>query len=191
MFKRAAAILIILISILPLYSCKTEIDADPPEEVIKIPDFRDCDWGTSMAGVKKAELPLEEVYSDETVMYFELEEEGETLLVYYFFDDDKLIAGECRIEMGNEAWSIRVPQMIERYVGFREDIILRYGEPKEQEYKVWLNKDENYINDPDMHNLYYKRLEYLTEWETESSVMSLRLYYKDRDFKFVYEASGK
>ncbi|MCL1830361.1 MAG: hypothetical protein FWG21_02920, partial [Oscillospiraceae bacterium] len=111
--------------------------------------------------------------------------------VFYYFEDDCLVRGECRIEMGSELWSVRVPQMIESYSSFRNELISLYGDPKDTDYMVWLDPDPEYINDDDMHNLYYQRLEYLSEWDTETTVMSLRLYYKDRDFKFHYEAFAK
>ena len=189
MFRRLALFFLIAAALSMFFACKPEIPEEPP--VPKTPDFRAADWGYSKAEVQKSQLPNEELYADEWTMLYEVAEGGDMLLVYYFFEEDKLVSGECRIEMGDAEWSRRVPEMIESYAVFRNNAIMLYGEPLEDDYRVWLDKDPDYVNDPDMHNLYYKRLEYLTEWQTERSLMSLRLFYKDRDFKFVFEAFEK
>lgn len=190
MLKRFAALALVFIVALTAAGC-AETQPDPPPDEPKPPDFRASNWADSRAEVEKAQLPEEVIFADEESMFYEIDEGGEALLVYFFFEDDALVRGECRIEMGGKEWSVRVPEMIASYEAFRNDIIALYGAPLEPDHRVWLDKDPDYVDDPDMHNLYYKRLEYLTEWENERSVMSLRLYYKDRDFKFIYEAGKK
>lgn len=187
--KKAASILIILIlTVSALTSCindSAEIP-DPPE---KIPDFRSADWGMSKAQVKKTELPHEEVFAEDMFMLFEVEENDENLLVFYFFEEDSLVSGECRVEMGDgKEWSVRVPEMIDYYSKFRDSISSAYGEPVNPDYRMWIDNDPDYIDDNDMTNLYHKRLEYLTEWENNCSIMSLRLYFINMDFKLVFEA---
>jgi len=190
MTRRFAVLFSVAVAVFSFFSACTKPAPEEPA-VLKIPDFRASDWGDSKAQVQKAQLPDEELYADEWSMIYEIDENGEVLLIGYFFEDDKLVSGECRIEMGDALWSQRVPEMIESYKDFRDSLITVYGAPLEDDFRLWIDKDPDYVNDPDMHNLYYNRLMYLTEWETESSSVSLRLYYKDRDFKFVFEAFEK
>ena len=193
MIKKNVILLSAVLLILSLlFACGS--DTLPPDEppAAAPPDFRAAEWGMSKAQVKKTEMPAEETYADEWTMLFEVTEGEDSVLVFYYFEDDKLTGGECWVEMGeDQLWSVRVPQMIETYVEFRDKTTEVYGEPQEDDYKVWLDKDPDFINDHDMQNLYYGRLEYLTVWETERSDMSLRLYYKNLDFKFVFEAYEK
>lgn len=189
MLKRRIILLFIILLCI-LSSCKTEPEPIDTEEP-KPHDFMVADWGMSKAKVQKAQLPETELYAEDNIMFYEIEKDYDTIEVYYHFLDDSFVKGECMIEMGTEVWSKRVPDMINSYEKFREEIILTFGEPLSKDYRVWLDKDPEYENDDDMHNLYYQRLEYLTEWETENSLMTLKLYYKNRDFKFEYEAIMK
>jgi len=184
-------ILVIIILISICSSCNSTPEDEPEPIVIKPNDFMVADWGMSQAKVQKAQLPQKEMYADDTIMLYEINKEYDLFIVSYFFEDDALVKGECRVEMGTEVWSKRVPLMIDSYTQFRQEIIDIYGDPKDIDYRIWIDKDPEYEEDDDMHNLYYQRLEYLTEWETETSYMSLRLLYIDRNFKFLYEAFMK
>lgn len=192
MIRRTIPLLFAISFILSLCSCKAEIGTgvDQPE-IQKPKDFMQADWGMDRAGIQKAMLPNKEIYADESYMLYEVDKEYDIFQVLYYFIDDHLVEGECRIEMGTEVWSKRVPEMIESYVTFRSELIELYGNPLEEDYRIWIDKIPEYENDDDMHNLYYNRIEYLSEWETEYSIMTLRLFYKDRDFRFLYEASSK
>ena len=181
-------LLIFSFVILLLFTCCSEKSWQQLPEPSKPHDFMNADWGMSQSKVQKSQLPNIELYADDTTMLYEVTKAYDTIEVFFTFLDDQLVSGECRIEMGQEVWSKRVPELIESYMSFREEIIDIYGAAIDEEYMVWLDMDPEYIEDDDMHNLYYNRLEYLSEWETETSRLTLRLYYKDRDFKLVFEA---
>jgi len=190
MIKKGIFLLLTVILFINISACNTTQEPYFPEPP-KVNDFMVADWGMNKAKVQKAQLPEQEIYADETTMVYEIVKEYDTFQVYYYFTDDSLVLGEARVEMGTEVWSKRVPEMISSYDLFRKELIELYGDTLEEEYRVWLDKDPEYIEDSDMHNLYYQRLEYLSEWETDDSLMSLRLYYMNRDFKLVFQASMK
>ncbi len=181
--KRFVALVLALFMIFPfLTACQK-----PSVEEEKTPDFRNVYWGMSREEVAESQDLEAEVILDDT-LYYEVEENGEKVLVFFYFKENKLVRGECIIEMGDKEWSIRVPEMTESYAKFRDQLIGTYGAPLAEDYRVWEDKDPAYINDSDMTNLYHGRLRYLTEWKTETSEMSLELYFKDRDFKYIYLA---
>ena len=192
MIKRYISVILVIFIVVMLACCDNDSSVEMPlPEEPKPHDFMDADWGMSKAKVKKILLPEVEIYAEEDLMLYEIDKGYDVFDVFYYFSDDAFCKGECRIEMGTEVWSKRVPEMIKSYVEFRNELISIYGQPLDDQYRIWLDRDPLYINDDDMHNLYYKRMEYVSLWETGTSSMSLKLYYKDRDFKFVYEVVPK
>lgn len=161
-----------------------------PEEDVKN-DFRNVSWGMTRAEVERAEGD-DFTFASDDMMLYDREEDGDLVILMYEFDDDRLIDAEIAVQMPQgKLWSESVPELIESYKRYRARLAERYGAPLDDDYEVWLDPDPDYINDSQMHNLYFGRLELLSEWETETTEIKLEMYYRDLNFNYILTANPK
>ena len=150
----------------------------------KTNDFRGVNWDASQKAVERSE---DKAYTFATseLMIFDGEINGEPIETYYLFVDNKLSEGQCKFVIGDRT----LDELIVSYQSLSAQLIEKYGQPKNPDYRVWTNYDEKYVADKDNVNIYNHRLEYKLEWETKTSNISLSLNYKDEQVNYVYYAS--
>ena len=176
-------IFISAVLVLVLSGCGPQYEGDAKN------DFRSANWGMSRAKVAKTES-VEYTYASDEILLFEIEEYDDKMQVFYYFSEDKLISGECRVLMGDHLSNALANDMIESYSRFRDRIIELYGVPLDDDYKVWLD-DKGDPADRDAYNIYFGHLAYLTEWDAERTEMSLVFNYDNELINYIFTAKLK
>ncbi len=158
------------------------------EEVPPVPDFRNAFWGMSKVQVEDLEEG-EYLYADESVMYYlGTQNEQDAEISYFFSEQDELYEAQCRYVIGERTLN----DLIESYEEFRLYLSDNYyGEPLEEEYRVDIKTGTEYDTDTDNNKIYYQVMKYYTEWETETSLVSLNLDYLNERVNYVLTVTAK
>ncbi len=174
--------LIVLSFILSLFLIGCSPEPPPP------PDFRNATWGMSKVQVEDLEEG-EYLYADPTVMYYLGEQnEQDAEISYYFTEDDKLFEAQCRYVIGERT----LDELISSYEQFRLYLSENYyGEPLDEEYRVDIKTGTDYDTDTDNNKIYHQVMKYYTEWETETSLVSLNLDYLNQRVNYVLTVTEK
>ncbi len=146
-------------------------------------DFENVNWGYSRSQVEKSQQS-EYLFASDDLMMFEGEFEGEAAEVYYSFADDELVEVMYMLAVNERT----ISELIDVYVGMRERLIERYGEPLEPDYRVWLNEDSEYANDGDHLLIYHGLMMYKTVFRTDTSEISLTFDYTDTILNLTIDA---
>lgn len=152
-------------------------------------DFRNANWGMSKSKVSKSE-ETEYVFGSDQILLYQVVEDGDIKDIYYYFEDDKLVAVDVIYKMSDKTTAKLVNDMIDSYIKTRERFIELYGPPVNEDYRLWLDPDPDFINDADILNLYYGRLMYKQEWDTERTYISLTFSYKNTLVEYTCSAKS-
>lgn len=174
--KQITASLLILLFAFSLTSC----NGGKPH------DFREVDFGMSIAEVSKKES-AEYVYAADDFLFYNASMNGENAEVYYYFVDDKLVEAECKFIIGETTLSMN----IERFKVFSNYITSLYGEPLNADYRKMLVDDlGESTGDGDHLLIYHHLIEYFQEWQTETAHITLLLNFKDEQVNYLYSAEA-
>ena len=140
-------------------------------------DFREVDWGMSQNQVCKAENS-DYLYADDTLLYFSSTQLDRACELYYEFEDGKLIGAECKFTVEE---GMILDDFIGIYAEMRAMLCETYGQPLEDDYRVWSSEADyaEHKDDREALSIYWQYLTYATAWQTDSSDMALTLDYKD------------
>ena len=169
--KRFLTLFMALICVLAMSSCKNKSKPN---------DFLESSWGDSKKKIDNAEN-TEAVYAtDDLLLYVDTINDMESEIYYEFFED-KLIKGEIVFIIKEQI----LADIIKDYISFRSSLIETYGEPLDNNYRIYIDNNPEYLKDSDHISIYYKRLVYITEWQTESVKMSLTLNYENDKINYI------
>lgn len=165
MRKITVFLFVTVLAVLLMAAC-----AQPEPEV---PDFRNASWGMSQSKVTKSEQD-DYAFATDDIIFYETTAEGSTdnVEVTYEFTDGKLTSAEMYFVYDEE---VTIDQAIEKYLAYREFLTEKYGAPVDDDYRVWVNMDEDTKEDADRLQLYYGRMVYSTVWNTANGSSELSL----------------
>ncbi|MEG0832576.1 MAG: hypothetical protein RR058_00220 [Oscillospiraceae bacterium] len=152
-------------------------------------DFRSVSWGTTKNAVISAE-GKDPTWDDENYLLFLTDMNGSATELHYVFEGDKLVSGECKFIIGDKILS----EFMEEFLTLRASLTELYGEPLSDDYRDWLIENPgDYANDKDQISIFYKRLQYFAEWNTNDTRATLTLNFNNEQVNYVYfaEAIGK
>ena len=154
-------------------------------------DFRNADWGMNQARVAKSE-EYEYSYASDEIILYQIEEDGEAKDIAYYFVEDKLVEAVCSYprDRGDQL-SKTMGEITESYMKMRAFLTEQYGPPLEEDYRHWLTSDPEHRLDPDVYNMFYGKMVFLQEWDTERTEIILRFGYKDATLEYIYSAKQK
>lgn len=150
-------------------------------------DFRGVNWGASRADVKKSE-DIEPLFESDDLILYQTVLDGIDAEIYYHFVDNKLTEAQIQYRINFTIEHVLM-DFVNHYFETRDSFIELYGQPLNPEFRVWLIPEEEIpIYEPDPYNqlMYYQRVEFLQEWVTEDSYISLTLNYRDLQENYIY-----
>ena len=180
MKKFVALISAIAILVLMLSGCSLLYDEDADGIAH---DFRECDWGMSRTKVTEIEGD-DFVFADDDMILYAGEMHGRECDIDYYFEDGKLVSGKALFAFEDSILS----DLCDDYVDFRNELIEKYGEPLNDDYRVYIENDSGYKEDNKA--IYYQELKYVTEWVTDKSKMTLWLDYGNEQINYALVCSA-
>ncbi len=149
-------------------------------------DFRNTNWGDSLARVSKSE-DTDYFYASDEVIAFNGKMYDVDSEILFSFVDGALSEAQNKFLVGEWILADIIPHYKETVARLTEE----YGAPLDEDYNV-LHTDspqyEEHKNDTEIYQVYYKILEFKSEWKTETSYYSLTLNYKDEQINYILYA---
>lgn len=148
--------------------------------------FRNTNWGDSLSQVSNSEDVEYFFASDEVIAFnskmFDVDSE-----ILYSFVDGKLTEAQNKFLV--ETWILA--DIIPHYKQMVAKLTEEYGAPLNADFNI-LHTDspdyEEHKNDTEIYQVYYKILEFKSEWKTQSTYYSLSLNYKDEQINYILYA---